>query len=416
MKVGASVVEVRVPEGTPMAGYAARPGPSTGVHDPLTVRSLVADAIGFVVVDCVALTEQTCAEIRAASDLDEVFVSATHTHAGPCLTPGRVGGADEAVLADVVAAAVLGLATARDGAVPCRVVYGEEIGLGIARNRRHLDREIDPPLQVLGFEGSGGLVAVLASYPCHPVVLDASNQLISADYPGVLRGTVEAAHPGAVCVFATGCAGDVNDGHPAEASYTSVSSDARTFAAVERIGTHLGDAALRALRHAVQVAEADDVCSAATTPVTLDLAPLDRTDVMADRDGWRARAGTVPAAERAVYDIWADWADDWLATDPAARETSWTSRVGLVRLGGVTVVTLPCEPFLGVADAIRHELQQAVVLGYTDGVVGYLPTADEYPYGGYEVVDSHRYYGMPAPFAQGSAERLVEAVVALSDR
>ncbi len=416
MRVGAAVVAVSVPVGTAMAGYAARPGPSTGVHDPMTVRALVLDSVGVVVIDCCALTEQTCAEIRTASPLTDVFVAATHTHSGPCLTPGRVGGADARVLADVAVAANHALGRAQTTAVPCRVVYGEATGLGVAQNRRHLDREIDPPLQVIGFEAvaESRLVAVLASYPCHPVVLDAANQLISADYPGVLRRTVEAAFPGATCLFATGCAGDVNDGHPAEASYTSIASTTRTFAAVDRIGRHLGHAAVSALDTAAQVAGPDSVCTTLVAPVTLDLATLDPAEVAADRENWRATAARLGTEEGAVYDVWAQWADEWLSEDALHRPSTWSSRVGVIGLGGLWVVTLPCEPFLGVAEAIQARLGDAIVLGYTDGVVGYLPTWDEYPHGGYEVVDSHRYYGMPAPFAQGSAERLVDAVTRLA--
>lgn len=410
--VGAAVVEVPVPVGTPMSGYAARPGPSTGVHDPLSVRALVVDRVGLVVVDCCALTEQTCAQIRSASALDGVFVSATHTHAGPSLTPGRIGGADEAVLEAVIAAAARALAQAESAAVSCRVTYGELGGLGVARDRRHLDRPIDPPLQVVGFLGKAGLVATLVSYPCHPVVLDASNRLISADYPGVLRATVEAAHPGAVCVFATGCAGDVNDGHAAEASYTSTAGAGRGYDAVERIGRRLGAGAVAALAEAVPVAGTDGLAIASAAPVSLDLLVLDAATVTSDRDGWRRLAAEVESSERAVYDVWADWADKWLATK--RQPTSWTSRVGLVRIGELSLVTLPCEPFLGIADAIRADLGDAVVLGYTDGVAGYVPTADEYRYGGYEVVDSHRYYQMPAPFARGSAERLVSTVSGLA--
>jgi len=55
------------------------------------------------------------------------------------------------------------------------------------------------------------------------------------------------------------------------------------------------------------------------------------------------------------------------------------------------------------------------VLGYCDGVSGYLPTADEYESGGYEVCDAHRYYGMPGPYAQGSAERLADAAISLGE-
>jgi hypothetical protein len=54
-----------------------------------------------------------------------------------------------------------------------------------------------------------------------------------------------------------------------------------------------------------------------------------------------------------------------------------------------------------------------MVTGYTNGCPGYLPAKDEYKFGGYEVLDAHRYYGMPAPFAAGSAEQLVQAAVDL---
>ena len=42
---------------------------------------------------------------------------------------------------------------------------------------------------------------------------------------------------------------------------------------------------------------------------------------------------------------------------------------------------------------------------------GYIPPRDAYPAGGYEVAEAHRYYGLPAAFAPGSAETLASAVV-----
>jgi hypothetical protein len=86
-------------------------------------------------------------------------------------------------------------------------------------------------------------------------------------------------------------------------------------------------------------------------------------------------------------------------------------------MGGLRIATLPGEPFLAVADRVRSGLgEHALVLGYCDGVSGYLPTSDEYEHGGYEVCDAHRYYGMPGPYAQGSAERLADAVISLGEK
>lgn len=54
-----------------------------------------------------------------------------------------------------------------------------------------------------------------------------------------------------------------------------------------------------------------------------------------------------------------------------------------------------------------------MVAGYCDGCPGYLPPRQEYPFGGYEVQDAHRYYGAPGPFVPGAAEALLEAALAL---
>ena len=92
--------------------------------------------------------------------------------------------------------------------------------------------------------------------------------------------------------------------------------------------------------------------------------------------------------------------------------------------GDLVVVGLPGEPFVSCSEAVRSAVRTVqaergltsgpvVVTGYTNGCPGYLPEASAYPNGGYEVVDAHRYYGMPAPFARGSVERLQDLAVAL---
>ena len=40
-----------------------------------------------------------------------------------------------------------------------------------------------------------------------------------------------------------------------------------------------------------------------------------------------------------------------------------------------------------------------IFAGYSQGVLGYVATPDEYPHGGYEPAVSHRGYGQPAPFS-----------------
>lgn len=416
VSAGAATVVVDVPVGTPMTGYAARLSPSTGVHDPLTVRALVVDDVGIVVVDCCALRKTTCGELRAMrpAGIVDVVIAATHTHAGPCLTPGGLGAFAPDVLHAVEKAFVEALTAARHQRRPVTVRYGERRSVGVGRNRRHDEVEIDPPVQVVAFDGGGGTVATLVTYPMHPVVLSAANTLISADYVAPMRDTVEAALPGSVCLFLQGCAGDVNDDrHSAEGDFSATPQPGRDFEAAATKGRSVAAAALDALSRATVVAPARTTIT--TTTVALDVTALDPAEVAADREKWARLAETLPAERSALYEAWTGWADAWLEQRP--EPSHWLGRVGLVTVGELRIATLPGEPFLALADRVREGLgEHAIVLGYCDGVSGYLPTADEYAHGGYEVCDAHRYYGMPGPYAQGSAERLADAVVSLVEK
>ncbi|QDB80092.1 alkaline ceramidase [Georgenia wutianyii] len=373
VRAGAAVELVDVPAGTPMAGFAARLGPSTGVHDPLSVRAVVLDDVALVTADVCTLHEESCAQVRRhvrALGLEDVVVTATHTHSGPCVGLGRAGEHDAAVHDRVVAAAVTAVDRARRAQVPATLEYGQATGVDVARNRRHPDRVIDPAVQTLHARaaGEGGVpgdvVLTLVTYPCHPVVLDGANTLVSADYPGVLRDLVEQATPGSVCVFATGAAGDVNTGHSAESSFTPTGDGRRTFAEAWRIGTVLATA----------------VTASATHPLPADRVSLRSAEVVlpVDADG----------------------------------HPTWTGRVTVLAAGPLRVVGLPGEPFLATAERIvaLRPGRPTVVLGYADGVPGYLPVTEEYAHGGYEVRDAYRYYGMPGPFLPGAAEILHDAV------
>lgn len=416
IQVGVAVRNVHVPPGTPMAGFAAREGKSEGTHDPLTVRALALDAAALVTVDVCALHERSCEQVRAELG-ESVILTATHTHSGPCVSFERLGQHAATVHDDVLTAVLDAVREARAQAVPCQIRYGEAAGLGIAKNRRHRDREIDPPMQVLAFEEDIGspeegqhrrsrYVAHLVTYPCHPVVLDGTNRQISGDYPAVVRDAVEEGFPGSVCVFATGCAGDINTGHSATASFAPTGGGTRTFAEAQRIGRALGAAVV-----GVSLWDVTGPVSVEHIEVPLALERIAPAEVASQAEGWRRGLGEdAGPGTKALLRTWIAWAENWTEQYPA----EWVGRVSVLKAGASAVVALPGEPFWRTAVLIRKALgPSTLVLGYADGVPGYLPPADEYGSGGYEVCDAHRYYAMPAPFARGGAERLVEAVEAM---
>ncbi|WP_433674710.1 hypothetical protein [Microbacterium gorillae] len=411
VKVGAARTDVPVPTGTRMSGYAARTSGATGIHDPLTVRALAIDGVVFIAVDCCALHEDSCDAIRGqliAAGATDAVIAATHTHSGPCIARGRVGIDDPAVRVDVERAAAdtgrRSLAATR----VCRVGAREATGVGVARDRRHLDAVIDPPVQGLVFRDvtDGTAVASLVTYPCHPVVLGAANTQVSADHVAALRDEVEAALGGALCVFLTGAAGDVNDGHAASASFHADVTSGRDFATAAARGQRIARALLEAAEHDVAV----DAVRFSSATVAPELAPVDRDVIARQRERWLRERRSASSGLRALLDIWIAWADS-LPTDPPSH---WLGRISCTRIGAVRIVTLPGEPFLVAADLLRSSTSDPVfVLGYSDGVPGYLPNRDAYAEGGYEVEDAHRYYGMPSPFVAGSLEELIAAARAL---
>jgi hypothetical protein len=83
--------------------------------------------------------------------------------------------------------------------------------------------------------------------------------------------------------------------------------------------------------------------------------------------------------------------------------------------GDVPIVALPGEIFAETALAIRSAWgdRPAFVISYAEAMPGYIPPASEFRFGGYEVDEAHRFIGMPATFASGSAEALAEAAIRL---
>ena len=407
MRAGIAVRDLTPPLGGAMSGFVARTSPATGVHDPLLVHALVVEDTALVTVDVVGLHEDDCARIRqrCALPADRVVVHATHTHGGPASMRGRLGGpVDEAWLDRLIATCIEAVDAALAGAEPVEVRAGYGADPGVARNRRRPDGPVDPALPVAHLRRpDGSLLAGVVSYACHPVVLGADNTLLTADHPGVVR-RILADRLGGPILFVTGCAGDANTGHAAAASVSTAAAAARTFAECERVGGLVASAALAATPTA-----GSTHVTAARREVVLDV-DVDRGDV----EAWEAETTRAGPARAALLQCWANWGRRQLAAPD--RPAPWTGSVTALRWGPAVIVALPGEPFAAAAHAIRAHADPGdtvLVAGYSDGCPGYLPPAEEYAHGGYEVEEAHRYYGLPGPFARGAAERLVQAARAL---
>lgn len=420
MRVGAASVDVTPPAGLRLSGFAARTAPATGAHDRLSVRAVVVEGTALVVCDVLGLSAETTARVRERCALasDAVVVAAQHTHGAPEAMPGRVGvDCSPAFLASIEDGCVAAIEAAARRRRPCRLERALGSPPGIAVNRRHAGGVVDDTLTVLRFVGTddGRPVATLVGYACHPVVLGADNRRYTADYPHAVRETIERDAPGSVALFVTGAAGEANSGHSAADSVSLDGSPRRTFAEAARIGEHIGRCALAApFERSVS-----DVVDVADEHVPLALSRRESVPLDAHVARWRARLADADAPERALLGHWIDWAENVaLADDVVAPVPGPVCRVTLLRWGDATLAALPGETFAATARAVRERLgdPQAFIVGYADDNPGYLPPAEEYPHGGYEIDEAHRYYRQPATFAEDSVARLLASVGRLGDR
>lgn len=403
IQVGASIINITPPNGIAMAGFAARTEVAKGDHDALTVRALVVDDTAIVTVDVIGIDANLSARARARASLPDqaITITATHTHGGPVSMPGRLSAkADHAFILCLEDAVVKAVDLAIVNQKPARLLGGIGVEPGFATNRRRLDGPVDTGIPILRFESvEGSTIAILVSYACHPVVLGADNLSWTGDYPHFVRKKLETTFPGAIAIFATGCAGDVNTGHSAAASLSLLATPERSFAKAKEIGFGIANSVIDARLTDVSgnVGHSEvfaDIC--------FEQREQEAPDILAK--SWRLAAKDTSSLEV----IWANWAEKHMGRDLSPLK----ARITALKWGSVGIIALPGEIFAETALEIREKLAQKdplFILAYADDNPGYIPPESDYLRGGYEIDEAHRFYGLGATIAPKTAEHLAEA-------
>ena len=412
---GAARVPFLVPTGTPMAGYAARPGPATGVLDELTVGALYleSDQRQFVLVaaDIAAVDAALVDEIAAATNLDrtELVLCASHTHSGPAGVISRMhpGDRDQRIPAmrdAFIRSTVDAIDLARRQMEPVQLLFGQAKSSGLAANRNDPNGPFDPWVSVLATRNRAGqLTAMLVHFACHPTILSGENQHVSADFPGALRRTVEStlspddAPP--IVLFANGAAGDVST------RFTRMSQDQ---AEVERVGQGLASSAMAALGNVRVLGP-----GIGSDRVSMTLEPRLLDEVPGRISGAMIPSETLPedsAGERRKAETRAQGAmllDRLSAAGTGAVLNQF--ELPAWRLGDLRLVAIPGELFASLGGRIlQHVPGPALVLGYANGYVGYLVDDAAEGAGTYEALAS--------PFAPGTGDIVVQAAVSVMTR
>lgn len=418
--------------GIPMGGYWGRKSGATGVHDRLKAKALAfADGEGqaaLVALDLVGLDAATVRQVRdrvrerTGIRGDHLMVCCSHTHSGPLTVPFRgMGEADEGYLARLRDTVVRLVEEAAGSRRPARLVYGK-VPARVGINRREVRRPGETVLgenpvgpaagyaHVLGVEAEGGR-AVLFSHACHAVVLGSDNHLISGDFAGAAARHVEA-QTGGVALFVNGACGDINP------------QVRGGFGQVEQVGHELGEAVTAGLRQATPLTGATVRGAGEQLALPLiDPPPVARMEVeklvlqlkaeiaRISDSGGDAWAQMVPRARLS-------WAQDMLALSRAgATNGTQPFEIQVLRVGPLAFLGLEGEIFVRYQLELEaaSPLQPTILCGYANGCIGYVPTADEYPRGGYEVTEAYKVYPgvqMIGPQTEGMIRERAGALLA----
>lgn len=457
MFAGAASVDITPPLPVDVLGYVRRAVAPRRAWAPLLATACVLRdgevTVAIIGADLVELTTESAERIRARVSSaigcrpGDILLNSSHSHAAPW--PGatiKLGGEFDGwtetelrywdSLPDRFASAAV---QALDRLVEARVSGGVGHAPGLAVNRR--ERTADGRT-ILGWNPHGFVddsvpairidalthdpaptpIATIVGFGCHPVVVGPEVPHVGPDFVGPLRDALERLRPGSVTVFLQGAAGNVlpleafQDEHGPEnrfgarlalaAAHAIADADPRATA-IERRG-YGSVTPISLYRRRVAAQQPPQLLRSARRIVRLPLlAPpsIDelerelaerRADLAARRDRGEARGTTNPVG----YHI--AWLEQTLAAaragalDPALEGEIWAARIG-----DCAIVGAPGEIFGEIGHAVRSASPAGttVFAGYCNGVLGYVATPDEYPFGGYEPAVSHRGYGHPAPFS-----------------
>ena len=470
-RAGAASLPLEPPLGLPMIGFIRQRFGALGYGLPLEVGAIAleradtrvilcgVDIVGIDAPEIAPLLDRVAAASGAARD--GILLNWSHTHLAP--TGGRLHGAifgeldeDAQFAVDAFARVIQDkIVSAAQLAVerlePAAVVWGQATA-DVAVNRRERTADGSNGGTILGWNPDElvdtqvttlqarrpdeSAIATLVGYGCHPVTTGYDMYVYSADFPGPLRRVVRAA-TGGECVFFQGAAGNVlprfaftDDESEAERMGTRIAVAAHESVA-DRLATpdelvRLDEGSVTPIskyrRMPVDV-EAPELAAVAET-VTIPLMPHPSLEEVSglreeyERNLEEARAtGDVGKVKVAYYHAkWARTIEEQLRTGTAP--TSVEGPVHAVRIGDGVIVTGPGETFTeyGIAVKERSPGLPTLYAGYTNEILGYLPTADEYQFGGYEAGYGYKSVGLPSLFDPSVEEILVSAGVRLAER
>ena len=447
-QVGYAKVNINPMLGIGMLGYYI-PRYAKGFLDDLEASALALslgdETVLLVSVDaCLIFTEmcdQYLMRIEEATGISHknIFLSCSHTHTGPLLEPTDMFDADEtliSVYADflgqrLVDLAQLALADKKkakmgfiQGRAPERIAYIRRYKMKDGSTMTcppvgdpNIDYplgELDQRVHVLRFDQEQGESIVLVNYGIHTDTVN--GELISSDFPGWMRRTLDKALDGVKCMFLPGAQGDVGSTHVfpsgGDMNDTEISFDneMKSPGMARFVGRALAGTVLQVYDKVeyVPVDKLQILRKAVDVPANVPTAeelPLAKLYKQLHDEG---RDAEIPFTAMELTTVVAE------ACRMCALENGPDSyRLDLtgLRIGPVALIGIPGEPFTEIGVRIKDTDGWSAILPcclVNGSDCSYFPTESAFDEGGYEARSSYYKRGVDNIIVAGSKVLLDE--------
>lgn len=434
-KVGVARADISPPPGIFARTWgSSRHDIASGIHRPLLGTCVMfADDAGESPLALLALDLswwnskpdefELRSEIMRATGLAEaqIMLHPSHTHSAPRTAvefADRPGGHLIAEYRELLKRTCIDLVSrARNTLVPATLTWrAGNCGLAYNREfRRPGSTQIlcgtnpsaaadDTLLVGRAVDESGKVLCTFVNYACHPISLGGGNTLISPDYVGAMRETIEA-NVGGICVFLHGASGN-------QAPRRSFESDVRY---ADQNGREIGFAALAVLSSMFppHVALAFSGVEESGTPLAIwkERSVPSNTTLRTKRVSVKLQIADLPSVEelkRAIVEAKESYMVERLTRRLLARESVGDGTEGelvfsIWQLGDAFILGTPAEMHTAFQRQLRSRFpsHSIAVLNIVNGYASYLPPSEDYAIGAYPV--------HVALYRQGSMERILEA-------
>ena len=423
LEVGEGVVDITPPLKVEMGGFHREPGNERrveGIRQSTAARALLlrlGDTQSVIVsLDVAAVGAEMARRVqgeiarRTGIPTDAIRICATHTHSMPGFCYLRQWGAiPTEFMATVEKRVVEAVQLAQADLAPAEVALGKARAKGGNHNRTtktwktdelfsaqstDAERWLDTTVHALHFRRTGEKRDLLwYHFSAHSVCF--ADDLAGPDWPGIVADMVKKSHQLSPS-FLQGHAGDVNpgDGDPWRGDHEETSQ-----------------AVYLALSTAIDAAQPVKVDRLQTASRQFDV-PLD----MALFKSWLDDYRHDPSACQSGPWVDAGFAKDWFDANSQRdlNSSHLPCALSAMQLGEVGLIFHPAELYSYYGLAIRRDspFRDTLVVGYTDGIIGYLPDPAAYAAGEYAAITVPKILDY-APFTPTAAAEMSRAAVGM---